>query len=229
MFLTHTLPDGTTHSKPVMVEDEANPEFYEEVKYFKILEPISIIEKQISELKDVGYIQLTAEEAYKVSHGERFQKWVVGGYRKVGKGQFQNVIELTKQKLLDTLLELDNQFPNLTNEFDKTKANMEKVENIITTNIYGNNNPVNIAAGHDVEQKDINSIINDNDYLELEKLGVEKKEIEDLKQIVKVDSKDKSDLKQKPLKWLGSVSASVTAKGLYDNIPAISEFIYRII
>ena len=62
------------------------------------------------------------------------------------------------KKLPDTLFKLDNQFPNLTNEFDNTKANMEKVQNIITNNIYGNNNPLNIAAGQHVEQKDIKNI-----------------------------------------------------------------------
>jgi hypothetical protein len=136
-----------------MVAEGAKPEFYEEVNYFKLLEPISVIEHQILEFKDIGYIQLSAEEAYNISYGDQYHDWVVGGYRKIGKGQFQNVIELTKQKLLDTLLELDTQFPNLTNEFDNTKANMEKVQNIITNHIYGNNIPVNIAAGLTVEQK----------------------------------------------------------------------------
>lgn len=229
MFITHTLPDGRTHSKPVMVADGAEPEFYEEVNYLKIFEPISVIEQQISELKDVGYIQLTAEEAFNISHGDKYQKWVVGGHRKIAKGQFQNVVELTKQKLLDTLLELDNQFPNLTNEFDKTKANMEKVQNIVTNNVYGNNNPLNFAVGHNVEQKDINNIFHDNDYFELEKLGVDKNEIAELKQIVQTDSTDKSTLKQKALKWLGTVSASVAGRGLYDNIPAITEFIHRLL
>lgn len=126
MFITHRLPNGQTSSKPVMVAEGANPEFYEEVNYFKVLEPISVIEQQISELKEIGYIQLTAEEAYNISYGDRYHDWVMGGYRKIGKGQFQNIIELTKQKLLDTLLELDNQFPNIINEFEETKANMEK-------------------------------------------------------------------------------------------------------
>jgi len=229
MFITHSLPNGQQHSKPVMVSDGASTEFQEEVNYLKILEPISIIERQISQLTDSGFIQLTAEEALSISHGDRFQKWVVGGYRKVHKGQFQNIIELTKQKLLDTLLELNDQFPNLTNEFDKTSDNMQKVKNIITNNIYGNNNPINVAVGTNVEQKDINNAFSDNDYSELEKLGIDKKEINDLRLIVQTYSKDKAALKQKALKWFGSVSASVAAKGFYDNLPAISEFIHKML
>ncbi len=229
MFITHSLPNGQQHSKPVIVVDGAKPEFYEEVNYFRILEPISVIEQQISELKEIGYVQLTAEEAHNICADDKYQKWVVGGYRKVGKGQFQNVIELTKQKLLDTLLELDNQFPDLTNDFNNTKDNMEKVQNIITNNIYGDNNPLNIAAGLNVEQKEIQNIFKEKDYNELEKLGVNKKEIDELKQIIQSHSNDKSTVKQKTLKWFGSVSASIAAKGLYDNLPAITDFIHKLL
>jgi hypothetical protein len=153
MFITHSLPNGRTHSKPVIVSSDANPEFYEEINYVRILQPVSIIEQQIRDLTDTGYIQLTAEEALNITPGDRYQKWVVGGYRKVGKAQFQNIVELTKQKLLDTLLELDSEFPNLTNNFESTKTNLEKIQNIVITNIYGNNNPLNIVTGQSIEQK----------------------------------------------------------------------------
>lgn len=229
MFITHTLPDGRKHSKPVMVTDSALKEFHEIVNYFKVVEPISVIEIQVSALKDIGYIHLTAEEAYNISEGDKFQKWVAGGYRKMGKGQLQNIIELTKQKLLDTLLELDNLFPDLKNEFKQSKENIEKVHNIITNNIYGNNNPLNIAAGVNVEQKEINNTIQSYDYSELKKLGVNEKDIDELKEIIATFNKDKSTLKQKTLKWLGSVSASIAAKGFYDNIPAITDFIQKVI
>lgn len=229
MFITHSLPNGQKHSKPLVAAEGAHPDFYEEVNYFQILEPISVVEQQISELKDIGYIQLTAAEAYNISEGDRYQKWVIGGHRKVGKAQFQNVIELTKQKLLDTLLELDNQFPNLTSDFEGTKANMEKVQNIITNNIYGNNNPLNIAAGQNVEQKDIQTIFTIDDISKLESLGVDKKDIDDLKEIVTTSGKDKATLKDRSAKWLGSVLASVAGRGLYENIPAITEFIHRLI
>lgn len=228
MFITHNLPNGQTGSKPVLVADGANPESYEEVNYFKISAPISVIEQQVSGLKEIGYIQLTAEEAYNISNGDRYQKWVIGGHRKIGKGQLQNIIELTKQKLLNTLLELNNLFPNLTNDFEGTKANMEKVQNTITNNIYGNNNPLNIAAGQNIEQKDIQNIFTIHDISKLESLGVEKKDIDDLKEIVTTNGKDKAALKDKSMKWLGSVLASVAGRGLYENIPAITEFIHQL-
>jgi hypothetical protein len=94
VFITHALPNGQKHSKPVMVVDGAKSEFYKEINYVRILQPISIIEQQISELKDVGYIHLTTEDAINISQGDKYQKWVVGGFRRIGKVQFQNIIEL---------------------------------------------------------------------------------------------------------------------------------------
>lgn len=229
LFITHSLPTGQKHSKPVMVADGANQELYEEVNYLKILEPISIIEQQILSLNEIGYIHLTPEEAYYFTRGDRYQKLVVGGYREIGKGQFQNVIELTKQKLLDTLLELDNQFPNLTNEFAMTKENEEKVQNIITNYIYGDNNATNIATGKNVEQSINVSAIRTQDEDRLKSYGVTQEEIEELKKIVKAGSNDKPKFIGKAMKWLGSVTASIASKGLYENIPAITEFIHKII
>lgn len=146
----------------------------------------------------------------------------------MGKSQFHVVIELTKQKLLDTLLELDDKFSDIANEFHNTKSNMEKVQNIITNNIYGNNNPFTLAAGLNIEQKD-NSVCVQGDYFsELEKLGVQKEEVRELKEIVKAHEKDKPSLKNKLLKWLGSVSASIASRGLYENLSAIGGIIKRL-
>lgn len=228
MFITHALPNGQKHSKPLVADEEISKEFYDLVNNFRILNPISVIEDEISPLKDVGYIQLSAEEAYNFCAGDRYREWVVGGYRKVGKSQFQNVIELTKQKLLDTLLELNDKFPDITNEFDNTKSNMEKVQNIITNNIYGNNNPFMLAAGLNIEQKDNSVSVQSDCFSELEKLGVQKEEVQELKEIVKAHEKDKPTLKDKLLKWLGSVSASVAGRGLYDNLSAIGGIIKRL-
>jgi len=229
MYITHSLPNGKKYSKPIVVAEDANKEFYEEVNYFRALDPVSIIEQHAATIKDIGYIFLKTEEAYAIAQGDEYQNWVVGGYREIGKGQLQNIIELTKQKLLDTLLELDVLFPTLTDGFKNTKDNMEKVQNIITANIYGNNNPMNIVAGLDVKLNDISTVLYTKDCDELEKLGVDIKQIDELKQIIQAHNSDKTTLKQKMVKWLGSVSASIAAKGLYDNIPAISEFISKII
>jgi hypothetical protein len=67
--------------------------------------------------------------------------------------KFENILNLTKQKLLDTLLELDELFPNLTNEYSNTQENSYKVQQIITNNIYGGASPINISAGDNNSQE----------------------------------------------------------------------------
>lgn len=150
-------------------------------------------------------------------------------WREIPKLQLKHIIEQTKQRMLDTLLELDKEFPNLENDFNMTEENEKKVKNIITNNIYGDNNPVNVAAGENVSQNDIKNEISVINYSSLEELGVEGKEIEELKEIVVNNQNDKPNLKSKAMKWLGSVSASIAAKGLYENIPAITEFVEKLI
>ncbi|MBS1519820.1 MAG: hypothetical protein JST50_02395 [Bacteroidetes bacterium] len=148
--------------------------------------------------------------------------------QELNKLQLKNIIELTKQKLIDTLLQLNKEFPDLDDDFKTDRTKSDKIQNIVTNNIYGSNNPVNVAAGHNVDQKDFtfNSSIN---YSELEKLGVQKQEIEELKTIVDDHKNDKSGLKSKVLKWFGTVAASIASKGLSDQIPAVMEHIHHLI
>jgi len=140
--------------------------------------------------------------------------------------QLKNIIDMTKQKLIDTLLQLNQEFPDLNNALKMNKEDTEKVQNIITNNIYGSNNPINLATGRNIEQKDFtfNSSVN---YSELEKFGVEKEQIEELKLIIEKNKNDSQSLKAKAITWLGTVLSSVATKGLTEHIPAITEFIHQ--
>ena len=137
--------------------------------------------------------------------------------------QLNHILNLTKQKLIDTLLKLDKEFPNLINDYAMTKENLEKVQNIITNNIYGSGN--NVASGNNVEQ----NITKKNliDYEKLQEFGVEEQHIEELKTIEK--EPNKKILKERALSWFSKVSAAVAARGLYENIPAIMECVKSII
>ena len=53
-------------------------------------------------------------------------------------------------------------------------------------------------------------------------------EIDALKEVVQ-KFKDKPDFVEKTMKWLGSVTASVAGRGLYEHIPAIIDFINKLI
>lgn len=149
--------------------------------------------------------------------------------RRVQYSQLRYVLEITKQKLLDTLLELNDTFPNLENDFTMNKENNEKINQIVNTYVNGNNNPVNVATGFNAE---INSTVynfSPSDERKLLDLGVENKEIKELKDIVE-NKEDKEDSKKsKVMKWLGTVSASIASRGLYENIPQLTEYVHNLI
>ena len=233
-YLTIDLPYGQRHTFPVSFGDETDNKFLDLVLHHQAIEPIAIVEQSIELLTTAtGQIQLTPEQVE--LYGRPFQEQISGyrgalrsGYLEVGKAQYVNIIELTKQKLLDTLLELDNEFPNLENEFAMTKENKEKVKNIITNHIYGNNSPTNIAAGLNVAQTINTSVIKQEDENKLKSYGVTQEEIDELKKIIDKTSNDRPKLIGKAMKWLGSVTASIAARGLYEHIPAITDFVHRI-
>lgn len=225
---------GQSIKLPVNVSDTIDPKFWDAINFHQITESIAIVEEQIQSIDTPkAYVHLPPQlveviaEQYK-GYMTIYQGFINKGFREIGRIHYQNVIEQTKQKLIDTLIELENDFPNLENTYAMTDENKERVQNIVTTNIYGNNNPLNIAAGQDVTQREINNTISADSFAELEKLGVEKDKIVELKQLVSTDE-DKTKKKNKIMQWLGSVTSSIAARGLYDNIPTITAFVANLI
>ena len=107
------------------------------------------------------------------------------------------------------------------------KKSVNSTKTVINNHIYGSNNPINLAVGENVSQKDI--LFSIAPYLEeLEKLGVSKDELKELEEIVG-EKKDKNpDLKSKVQKWLESIGTSIVARGIYDHFPLISEITQRL-
>jgi hypothetical protein len=223
---------GNQNQVPVSFKD-ADPELADMMTKLEIIQSISSIEENINMLAETkgiiefnpNQIQILSQWLAESLDGDQ----IIRAGREVKKIEMINIVHQTKQKLLDILLELHTQFPNLDNEFTMTKENKEKVSNIVTTNIYGDNNPLNIAAGDSVNQSGNINNISTIDYSQLEKLGVSSTDIVELKELVSKTPKESGQLKQKVLKWLGTVSASVASKGLTDNLPAITEFIGQLI
>lgn len=233
--LTAEFPFGRTQTFPVVLDESFGEKTLDLINFHRIVEPISIVEQQIENIQSPkGHINIPPQQVQMLAglfkdQIDEYRGVVRSGKREIGKVQYQNVLEQTKQKLLDTLMELENEFPNLIDDYQMTEENKDKVQNIITNNIYGDNNPMNIAAGKTVEQTGNSITINAADIKKLKKLGVEDEQIEELKTIVTENSKDKSTLTSKAMKWLGSVSASIAAKGLYDNLPALTEYVQQVI
>ncbi|PUZ21574.1 hypothetical protein GA0116948_11090 [Chitinophaga costaii] len=230
------LPFGRIQKFAVSLPESFGAKTLDLINNHRIIEPIAVVEFQIENLGDKakGYINLPIQQTEMLAHLYQEQLDQYGGVirvanREVGKVQYQNVLEQTTQKLLDTLMQLDSEFPELLDNYHMTKENNEKIQNIVTTNIYGSNNPTNIGVGNDIQQSITTHQLSQPDRELLESYGVDKNEIEQLNEIVKNNTKDKSSLISKSMKWLGSVSASVAAKGLYDKLPMINEFIHKLI
>lgn len=234
IVLTAEFPFGRTQSFPVVLSDNQR-DLGELLNHHRVIEPIAIVEQNIGEMKDAkGYIHLnggmvqTVSELYK-DQMNSYGGVIRSGQRTIGKAQLTNIVELTKQKLIDTLQDLEEEFPDLENKYVMSEENNKKAQNIITNNIYGNNNPLNVAAGVNITQGDINITINAEQVAKLKEFGVEDEAIEELKTIDEENPKGTSDRKAKIMSWLGRVTASMTAKGVYENMPELIEFVGNLI
>lgn len=232
--LTAEFSYARTHTFPVVLSDKQQ-NLSDLLNHHRVVEPISIVEQNIGEMTDgIAYIHLNGGMVQMVSELYKIRVQSQGGVirsgrRTIGKSQLTNIVELTKHKLIDTLQDLEEQFPDLDNKYIMTEANKDKVQNIITNNIYGNNNPLNVAAGANINQGDNNLTINEAHIEKLKELGVDEEAFEDLRKIDKENPKGTTTRKDKVMSWLGRVTASMTAKGIYENIPELVTFIGTII
>lgn len=232
--LTAEFPYGQVRTFPVVLPDDADETMKDSIYHHRFIEPIYVVEQNIAAMEGVsgtislpgGMVRILAGfyDSIKIQGGQ-----IRSAHRTIGKSQMQNIVQVTKQKLLDTLQELENQFPQIDKNYVMNDDNKEKAQNIITNNIYGNNNPLNVAAGEQITQGDINLTINAEQVAKLKELGVDDESIEELKTIDEQNPKGSTDRKGKILSWLGRVTASMTAKGVYENMPELIEFVGNLI
>jgi hypothetical protein len=148
--------------------------------------------------------------------------FIISVQRRVQFSQYAHIINLTKQKLIDMLLDLNASFPNLEDNFQNNEENITKANTIITNHIYGANSNTNIATGdHSTQNINIESdpkiieLIN-----ELIKIGIPKEEIAIVNDIVKSEP-DKKQLGKKLMLWLGNMTTKAVEKGIDIQIPLI--------
>lgn len=231
ILLTAQLPFGKTQEFPVILGDNIDKETKNLINIHRVFEPISIVESNIAAMEGhKGFVQLPGAMIQMVSEFyknmlDQNRAHVISGGRWIGKSQLQNIVENTKQKLLDVLQELEDEFPNLDKNYTMNEANNEKAQNIITNNIYGNNNPLNVAAGEKINQGDINFKITNEHIEQLKSFGVNDEEIEELTIIDQSTPKGNPERKSKMMSWLGKVSSSIAARGIYDGAPKLIEYV----
>ncbi len=238
MYLIAKFSDGKETKFPFNLPEDSSKEVLDTVKYHQIREPIQIIELQINNEDEpkngriklpLGMLEMAKSTLPKPI---LIQIQMVGGVidtleREVHSVNLHNVVNQTKNILLDTLLELETQFPNLENDYEMNEENEKKANNIINTNIYGNSMPVNIAVGDNINQN--NELkIEAFDFEKLKSLEVEDSEIQELKEIIHSSNGDEKTFVSKTMGWLGKVTTSLTARGLYDNVPQLVEYVQNL-
>lgn len=197
---------------------------------------IQTLETSVSNIKEGGsqfgwetFPPLMTQTISKYFNSQREGEVLTMAGKVIQVSEMEHILNITKQKLLDTLLELEDAFPNLEDQFSGSKENNDKVQHIITNNIYGNSNPLNIGIGehftqsNSVTSETINEIIS-----ELEKLAVDKEDLNTLKEIFNEKS-DKNTVLQKAMKWIGDISSNAVKKGIELKLPNIIENVSKLI
>lgn len=126
-------------------------------------------------------------------------------------------------------MDLNDQFPDLENDFENSRLNNETVSNIITNNIYAPNNNLNNAAGTNISiRSEYTNTLSPIQEKSLHDLGVNDIEIQQLNTILSENNKDKPEFGKKLMAWCASVGSSLAGRGIYDALPKISEFVTQL-
>ena len=183
-------------------------------------------------------MQTGKEEVIMIPFGQSFVNRLADLYRKndsrthlisagsiVIPSQYRHILEQTKQRLLDTLLDLQDKFNNIDDDFIATNESKAQARNIINYHIYGGSNNSNIAVGENVAQNGNQQDIGANIQGSLDQLRralVPNDEIEKIQTIVNSNESQQTKF-SKAMKWIGELSKNMIAKGIEIKLPEIIE------
>lgn len=196
----------------------------------EVQQSVSIIENGLKDTDEVyGYQDLPIQIVQMLREMSE-NNFIVSVKRRIQLSQSQHILNLTKQKLIDTLLELDQAFPNLQDNFKNTKENKEKTSTIINNHIYGENASSAIGVGENIDQK-ISNVYNqkiERVLADLKKLGVPEEDIIEVEEIVSKET-DKVKLGKRLMSWAGKMANKAVEKGIELQIPMVMEKIQELI
>ncbi|WP_145990215.1 hypothetical protein [Psychrobacter sp. 4Bb] len=149
--------------------------------------------------------------------------------RKMQFSQLHNILSITKQRLLDTLLELNKAFPDLEDEY-MNDDKKDTASQIITTYIYGNNASSNVGVGKDFTQGISNSYTEKVEQVlnDLRQLGVPNEDINELEDIIN-NEPDKNKLGAKFLAWSSALMTKAVEKGIDVKVPEVLDAIQNLV
>ena len=189
------------------------------------------IEQNIIDAKDAneqyGYIDFPIEivrDVRKIFERED----IIAVRRRIVFGRLHNILNMTKQKLLDTLLELNKAFPNLEDEY--MNDDKKDTASQIITNIYGNNASSNVGMGQNFTQGISNSYTEKVEQVlnDLRQLGVPKEDISELEDIIN-NEPDKNKLGAKFLAWSSALMTKAVEKGIDVKVPEVLDAIQNLV
>ena len=198
----------------------------------RILQSVSTIENSLTQTDNEGAY---GYDDFPISTVKMFQEIcnqpdLTSVRRRIQFSQLNHILNLTKQKLIDTLLELKTAFPNLENSYDNSEENEKLTNTIINNHIYGDNSSSAIGIGDNISQefKNVYNQKKEKILTELKELGVPEENIIEVKEIVDKET-DKSTIGKKLMSWIGKMSSKAVEKGIELKIPLIIDKIQELI
>lgn len=201
-----------------------------DVTKMSIIQSIDLIEKNIEGKSggEYGY-EAVPQDIVQLFRKYYNQPHLVEVHRRIQYSHYQHILNLTKQKLIDTLLELSNAFPDLENSYEPTDKNKAIASTIINNYINGENASSNVGVGENftqnisnVDNTKIKQIIS-----ELKDLNVPKEEIDNLEVII--ENTEKPELSKKIFSWVGKLTQVALEKGIELQIPLIIEKVQELL
>lgn len=191
---------------------------------------VATIEEAIKDTKEqYGYEEFPMQMVHMLREMSD-NKFIVSVKRRIQLSQAAHILNLIKQKLIDTLLELNTAFPNLQDDYQNTAENEAKTSTIINNHIYGDNSSSNIGVGDKITQSVENIYYQRIERIldELKELGVPDEDLTEVKEIV-IKEKDKVTLSKKLLGWVGRMTNKAIEKGIEIKVPMIMSKIQELL
>jgi hypothetical protein len=217
---------GRNYEVQIRMDPETKESLNLDIYTWHVNEGIASLERILEKVdNDFIYIQLGLdateifEEFLHIPYGTTLKTIL----KKIGVSTIFDISNKTKQKLLDTLLDLNTEFPNLENEFG-TMEEKTKAHQIITTNIHGNVSNTNFGVGDNFSQEQVINQRQINETIrELRELGIENEDIQDLEEIIKTKENSQEPIHKRFMQWAGNVAKTSLEKGIELQLPEIIE------
>lgn len=193
-----------------------------EIYKMKVQQSVTLIENGLKDTNETYGYQDFPFQLVQMLREMSDNNFITNVKRRIQFSQTEHILNLTKQKLIDTLLDLDKTFPNMQDNYQNTEENKEKTSTIINNHIYGENANSNIGIGDNISQK-ISNIYNqkvENVLSELKTLGVPEEDLVEVKEIVENET-DKTNIGKKLMSWVGKMATKAIEKGIDLQIPLI--------